>query len=124
MILASQSPRRVQILSDAGIAFASGQSAKGRGTLYGSEDAVKIVSMHSSKGLEFGLVLIPNLGEMPKKGEDEVDEARLLYVAMTRAIDRLVMTYREPSSFTRRIQDSIGSVRQHLAEVDSQKAAG
>jgi len=98
--------------------------AKSRGTLYGSEDAVKIVSMHSSKGLEFGLVLIPNLGEMPKKGEDEADEARLLYVAMTRAIDRLVMTYREPSSFTRRIQDSIGSVRQHLTEMDSQKVAG
>lgn len=77
----------------------------------------------TSKGLEFGLVPIPSLGDMPKKGKDEADEARLLYAAMTRAIDWLVMTYREPSSFTRRIQDSIGSVRQHLAEVDSQRAA-
>ncbi|MGL5995389.1 MAG: 3'-5' exonuclease [Pseudomonas proteolytica] len=83
-----------------------------------------MVSTHSSKGLEFGLVLIPNLGEMPKKGEDEADEARLLHVAMPHAIDRLVMTYREPSSFTRRIQDSIGSVRQHPTEMDSQKAIG
>ena len=120
----AQAQRIERALSEAGIAFASGQSAKGRGALYGSEDAVKIVSMHSSKGLEFGLVLIPSLGEMPKKGEDEADEARLLYVAMTRAIDRLVMTYREPSSFTRKIQESIGSVRQHLGEMDSQKAAG
>ncbi|WP_338807456.1 3'-5' exonuclease [Pseudomonas chlororaphis] len=120
----AQAQRIERALSEAGIAFASGQSAKGRGALYGSEDAVKIVSMHSSKGLEFGLVLIPSLGDMPKKGEDEVDEARLLYVAMTRAIDRLVMTYREPSSFTRKIQESIGSVRQHLDEMDSQKAAG
>ena len=111
-------------LIDAGISFASGQSSKGRGALYGREDAVKIVSMHSSKGLEFGLVLIPSLGEMPKKGEAEADEARLLYVAMTRAIDRLVMTYREHSSFTRRIHDSITGVREHLAEADSQKAAG
>lgn len=111
-------------LTDAGISFASGQSSKGRGALYGREDAVKIVSMHSSKGLEFGLVLIPSLGEMPKKGEAEADEARLLYVAMTRAIDRLVMTYREHSSFTRRIHDSITGVREHLAETDSQKAAG
>ncbi|WP_458379380.1 DEAD/DEAH box helicase [Pseudomonas chlororaphis] len=120
----AQAQRIERALNEAGIAFASGQSAKGRGALYGSEDAVKIVSMHSSKGLEFGLVLIPSLGEMPKKGEDEADEARLLYVAMTRAIDRLVMTYREPSSFTRKIQESIGSVRQHLDEMDSQKAAG
>lgn len=121
---AAQAQRIERALSQAGISFASGQSSAGRGALYGSEDSVKIVSMHSSKGLEFGVVLIPNLGEMPKKGEEETDEARLLYVAMTRAIDRLVMTYREPSSFTCRIQDSIGSVRQHLDEMDSQKAAG
>lgn len=116
----SQAQRIERVLSEAGIAYSSGASAKGRGALYGSEDAVKIVSMHSSKGLEFGLVLIPGLGEMPKKGEAEVDEARLLYVAMTRAIDRLVMTYREHSSFSRRIQDSINSVREHLATADEQ----
>lgn len=97
---------------------------KGRGVLYGSEDSVKIVIMHSSKGPEFGWVWIPNLCDMPKKGEEEADEALVLYVAMIRAIDRLVMTYREPSRFTRRIQDSIGSVRQHLDEMDSQKVAG
>ncbi|MEO8641152.1 hypothetical protein [Pseudomonas sp.] len=51
-------------------------------------------------------------------------ERRLPYVAMTRAIDRQVMTCRGPSSFTRKIQDSIGSVRQHLDEMDLQKAAG
>ncbi|WP_433860882.1 hypothetical protein [Pseudomonas thivervalensis] len=71
-----------------------------------------------------GLVLTPRLGDMPKKGDDEADEARLLYVAMTRAIDRLVMTYRKPSRFTRKIQDSIDSVRQQLDEMDSQKVAG
>lgn len=75
--------------------------------------------MHSSKGLEFGVVLIPGLGDMPCQREEEVDEARLLYVAMTRAIDRLVMTYREPSKFTRKIQDSIASVRQQLQESDA-----
>lgn len=69
--------------------FPSGTTCRferGRGKLYSCEDAVKIVSMHSSKGLKFGLVLIPNLGEMPKKSEYEADEARLLYVAMTRRL--------------------------------------
>jgi hypothetical protein len=121
---AAQAKSIERALTDAGISFASGQSAKGRGALYGSEDAVKIVSMHSSKGLEFGLVLIPSLGEMPKKGEAEADEARLLYVAMTRPFDRLVMTCREHSRFTRRINDSIMGVRQQLAYVDSQTVAG
>jgi superfamily I DNA/RNA helicase len=120
----SQAERIERALSEAGIAYSSGTSAKGRGSLYGEEDAVKVVSMHSSKGLEFGLVLIPGLGEMPRKGEEEADEARLLYVAMTRAIDRLIMTYREHSSFSRRVQESISSVRQHLHETDSQLAAG
>jgi len=36
----------------------------------------------------------------------------------------LAMAYRKPSSFTRKIQDSIRSVRQHLDEMDSQKVAG
>ncbi|MBF8780007.1 DEAD/DEAH box helicase [Pseudomonas fulva] len=120
----AQARRIERALQVAGIAFASGQSSEGRGRLYGSGDSVKIVSMHSSKGLEFGLVLIPGLGEMPRKEEDEADEARLLYVAMTRAIDRLVMTYREPSSFTRKVQDSIGSVRRQLEEVDAGRAVG
>ncbi|MFT4048093.1 MAG: 3'-5' exonuclease [Solimonas sp.] len=104
-------------LKGAGIAFVSAARDKGKSALYGADDAVKIVSMHSSKGLEFGFVLIPCLGEMPKAGEPPEDEARLLYVAMTRAIDRLVMTYRQPSDFTRRVQDSIAGVRDRLAEI-------
>jgi superfamily I DNA/RNA helicase len=103
-------------LKCAGIAYVSAVSGKGKSTLYGEADAVKIVSMHSSKGLEFGLVLIPGLGEMPKADEQPEDEARLLYVAMTRAIDRLVMTYRESSDFTRRVQASIVGVRERLLE--------
>lgn len=106
--------RAEQALQAAGIAYSSGLSTKGRGNLYGEEDTVKVVSMHSSKGLEFGLVLIPCLHDMPMAGASEADEARLLYVAMTRAIDRLVMTYREHSDFTRRLQDSISGVRQKL----------
>ena len=110
----SQAQAAEYALTQAGIAYASGANSKARSELYGSEDSVKIVSMHSSKGLEFGLVLIPGLGEMPKKGEAEADEARLLYVAMTRAIDRLVMTYQEHSDFTKRVQEAIGGVKEGL----------
>lgn len=120
----AQAVRAERAMTEHGIPYASGLSGRGRASLYSSIDAIKIVSMHSSKGLEFGLVLIPGLGEMPKKGEIEADEARLLYVAMTRAIDRLVMTYREHSSFTRRIQDSIGSVYRQLEEPRSLNAVG
>ncbi|GGM30892.1 DEAD/DEAH box helicase [Pseudomonas asuensis] len=110
----SQGKEIERVLAQADIPYQSGVSSSKRGALYSEKDSVKVVSMHSSKGLEFGLVMIPCLGEMPKKGEPEADEARLLYVAMTRAIDRLVMTYREPSDFTRRVQEAISSVRQSL----------
>lgn len=113
---AAQARQIESMLRQAGIPFTSAATAHGKDALYSGADTIKIVSMHSSKGLEFGLVLIPFLGEMPKSGESSANEARLLYVAMTRAIDRLVMTYREPSEFTRRVQDSIAGVRERLAD--------
>jgi len=55
------------------------------------EDTVKVLTMHSCKGLEFPLVAIPGIGT---PGVDETrkdDDARLLYVAMTRATRELVV---------------------------------
>lgn len=111
----AQAKRIESALQHAAIPHVSAANAHGKSTLYGAADTVKIVSMHSSKGLEFGMVLIPFLGEMPRAGEPQADEARLLYVAMTRAIDRLVMTYQAPSGFTRRVQESISGVRERLS---------
>ena len=112
----SEAEQAEQALQRAGIPFASGLTREGRDELYGSEESVKIVSMHSSKGLEFGLVILPGLGEMPRPKNPEADEARLLYVAMTRSIGRLVMTYQRHSDFTRRVQAAIGAVKAELHE--------
>lgn len=63
------------------------------------KDAVNIMTFHASKGLEFDNVLIPhvNEGSVPGKrcvGEDNLEEERrMFYVAMTRAKNRLVITY-------------------------------
>jgi hypothetical protein len=67
------------------------------------KDAVRVLTMHSSKGLEFNHVAIPDLGAMPMKGSDEADEARVLYVAMTRASESLLMTYHSRSVFTEQL---------------------
>lgn len=83
--------------------------------LFTGEPAVKLVSMHSSKGLEFHTVFIPGLGSMPLPKEPEEDEARLLYVAMTRATDRLVMTSYTESKFSQRILASVEAVAGRLA---------
>lgn len=82
--------------------------------LFGDKDTLKIVSIHSSKGLEFDFVFIPDLGKMPIQKDAKMEEARLLYVAMTRSINRLVMTHTCSSIFTQRIQEILYGVRQQL----------
>jgi superfamily I DNA/RNA helicase len=72
------------------------------------EDSVKVVTMHSSKGLEFPVVAIPGLGFMPYKQDDSRDEARLLYVAMTRAMDELLLTCHRESAFVAQLDQARG----------------
>jgi len=91
-------------------------SDSGKRALFMIRDAVKLVSIHSSKGLEFPLVVIPWLGLLPKPGEEESHEARLLYVAMTRATERLLLTHHADSLFSRRIRESINEVQGQLAQ--------
>jgi hypothetical protein len=55
------------------------------------QDTVKMLTYHSSKGLEFPLVAIPGVGRSKKESEDHEEEARLLYVAMTRATTELLV---------------------------------
>lgn len=64
-----------------------------------SSDAIKVMTMHSSKGLEFPLVVIPGLGELPVPANDVAGEAKLLYVAMTRSTDKLLLTASRKSAF-------------------------
>ena len=66
--------------------------------LLGTESIV-ISTIHKAKGLEFDTVFIPycNNGIYPMsffgKPEDEEEEARLLYVALTRSKKRIILTY-------------------------------
>ncbi len=57
-----------------------------------SQDTVKLLPFHSSKGLEYSIVVIPGAGLLPAPEESNEDEARLLYVAMTRATSQLFVT--------------------------------
>ena len=55
------------------------------------EDTVKFLTMHSCKGLEFPLVAIPGVGLLGEQEDRKDEDARLLYVAMTRATRELVV---------------------------------
>ena len=54
-------------------------------------NAIQIMTMKVSKGLEFPVVALPGVGHMPAPGEDQKEAARVFYVAATRATQRLVM---------------------------------
>lgn len=69
-----------------------------------TSDTVKVMTMHSSKGLEFPLVIIPGVGQLPGTHEDVASEAKLLYVAMTRSTDKLLLTASSPSAFVELLQ--------------------
>ncbi len=68
------------------------QVRKRAGSFDPDADSIKILTMHASKGLEFPVVALAGVGAMPGVGEDEKDEARLFYVAATRATERLHIT--------------------------------
>ena len=55
-------------------------------------DNIKVMTMHASKGLEWPVVALAGVGQMPGEGEDEKEEARLFYVAATRGTQRLLIT--------------------------------
>jgi DNA helicase-2/ATP-dependent DNA helicase PcrA len=66
------------------------------------EDSVQMMTLHSAKGLEFPLVflagmeenLFPHRMSLEEPGRLE-EERRLCYVGITRAMEKLVMTYAE-----------------------------
>lgn len=70
----------------------------------GAGNEVKVMTIHSAKGLEFPIVYIiaANDNSMPfynAKSESEIEEERrLAYVAVTRAKERLVITYPQKDS--------------------------
>ena len=65
-------------------------------------DTIKVMTMHASKGLEFPIVALSGVGLMPGD-EAEADEARLLYVAATRATHSLYITVSGEGGFAERL---------------------
>jgi DNA helicase-2/ATP-dependent DNA helicase PcrA len=78
--------------------------ASDQDSLDGGKNGVRLMTVHSSKGLEFNFVFISGLeadlfphcgfGER-KSGEEKEEERRLFYVALTRARQKLFLTHAE-----------------------------
>ena len=68
------------------------QVRRGLDTFDPVADTIKVMSMHASKGLEFEVVALMGVGELVGHAPIATEEARLFYVAATRAKSKLLMT--------------------------------
>jgi hypothetical protein len=66
-------------------------------------NAIQVMTMHASKGLEFPVVALPGVGHMPAAGEDEKEAARVFYVAATRATQKLMIGVYGVGGFSRKL---------------------
>ncbi|MFC0676548.1 DNA helicase II [Lysobacter korlensis] len=112
---AAAMPELVAFLSYAALEAGEGQARA-------DEDGVQLMTLHSAKGLEFPLVFLAGMEEglfPSSKSNEEAgrleEERRLAYVGITRARQKLVLTYAE----ARRIhgQDMYGMPSRFLREI-------
>jgi len=65
---------------------------------------VSLISIHSSKGLDFDLVYLMGIDHIKPTNENRKSLISLLYVAMTRAKYRLVIPYVKETEFMARMK--------------------
>jgi len=73
-----------------------------------ASDKIKVMTLHASKGLEFPVVALVGVGQMPAPGEDEKEAARLIYVGATRASHRLILGVGGEGRFGQRLGGELG----------------
>lgn len=96
-------------LAQRGIAHVSARDGQSKDALFLGAPSVKLVSMHSSKGLEFDHVFIPALDSMLAAAAEQAAEDKLLYVAMTRAVQGLVMSCVRDSGAVRKVEAALAA---------------
>ena len=79
-----------------------------------SAPEVKLITLHSAKGLEFALVYVTGVDAMPYGGQPMDEELRLLYVAMTRATEVLVLSAAGNSAMVQRVKNALEAVAQQF----------
>jgi hypothetical protein len=67
------------------------QVRKGASSFHPAADTIKVLTMHTSKGMDCPVVALVGAGHMPVPGEDECEEAKLFYVGATRSTHKLII---------------------------------
>ena len=76
-------------------------------------NAIQVMTMKVSKGLELPAVTLPGVGHMPAEGEDEKEAALVFNVAAAQATLRLVLGVGGNRAFAKRIEEETPTHRPH-----------
>ena len=68
---------------------------------------LNVLTLHSSKGLEFDTVILAGIDKIQYVADELVDQVRLMYVGMTRARTQLLITASGDTVFTQRMVDMV-----------------
>lgn len=75
-----------------------------------STESVKLITIHSCKGLEFKVVFLAGLESMPRFVHSEDDERKLAYVGLTRAQDVLYIPYTSDAGFISELLEIVNAM--------------
>jgi hypothetical protein len=90
-----------QILTRHGVPIDMAKSNRNR--VSAKKMAVRLLSMHTAKGLEWPCVAIAGLGFLGRHGEAIEESVRLTYVGVTRATHEALLTYSSESALVQRL---------------------
>lgn len=71
---------------------------------------INILTVQSSKGLEFRSVILVGLGQLDVSEVKTAHHMKLLYVGMTRAKEHLMITAAGKNDFTERLESMTGKI--------------
>ncbi len=92
-------------LKAANIPYAWLGSKQYKSTYNPSNEQVTVLTIHSSKGLEFSRVIMLGVGQLNDAEAQQAQNVRLLYVGMTRAQECLLITTSAENAFSLKLQE-------------------
>lgn len=105
-----QLPTLQAALDAQGIAHFAATTSERKKALFTRKECVKLILLPSSKGLEFELCVIPLTSRKAANEEDGELQSRRLYVGMTRATHKLILTHTQPTPDSKRLAEAIRQV--------------
>jgi len=94
-------------LNNAGIANLCLIDKKSKAAYNPNMPRITVLTIHSSKGLEFETVVLSDVDKIQFVAKELVDQVRLMYVGMTRAKSQLLITASGDNVFTERMVDLV-----------------